>query len=184
MFTVALQQVTSKFARNNAGKTLEKPIALKFVKRYLAPEVFGRLESQCQDGKIFIWGAKLERSHQLQKMLPRRCLVLFRRGGEIYKTGVILEWIVNLELAEYLWGFDTDGETWGLVYFLKSAKDISIAASEINRLIGRMPRDHWQGLVAVSSPAADTVIAFVKSQIEAMRSNSGLQSDAAQAPRA
>ena len=31
MPTVALQQVTNRFARNNAGKTLEKPIALKFI---------------------------------------------------------------------------------------------------------------------------------------------------------
>lgn len=122
MPTVALQQVTSRFARDNAGKTLEKPIALKFIKKYLAPEILTKLEAQCPEGKVFVWGAKLERSHQLQKMLPRRCLVLFRRGADIYKTGVILEWIVNLELAEFLWGFDTDGETWGLVYFLKTVK--------------------------------------------------------------
>ena len=167
MATVALQQVTSKFARDNAGKTLEKPVALKFVKKFLRSEEFAKLEAECSEGKVFVWGAKLERSHQLQKMLPHRCLVLFRRGGAVYKYGVILEWVVNLELAEYLWGFDTDGQTWGLVYFLKSAKDISIEASAVNRLIGRIPKDHWQGLVAVSPPAADAVIQFVKSKVNA-----------------
>ena len=175
MATVALQQVTSRFARDNAGKTLEKPVSLKFIKKFLTPEVIARLESKCPDGKVFIWGAKLERSHQFQKMLPRRCLVLFRRGSAVYKCGVMLEWVMNPELAEYLWGFDADGETWGLVYFLKSARDISIAATEVNRLIGRVPNDHWQGLVAVSPPAADAVIQFVKSKVDEIRSNRDVQ---------
>jgi hypothetical protein len=70
---------------------------------------------------------------------------------------------VSIELAEYLWGNDIDGETWALVYFLKDVKDVSIPAAEINRLIGRMKKDHWQGLVAVGSPAAEQVIAYVKS---------------------
>jgi hypothetical protein len=173
MATVALQQVTSKFARENAGKTLEKPVGLNFIKKFLRPEELQGLESECPDGKVYVWGAKLERSHQLHKMLPLRCLVLFRRGSAVYRYGVVLKWIVNLELAEFLWGFDTDGETWGLVYFLKNAREISIPASEVNRLIGRIPKDHWQGLVVISPPAADKVVQFVKSKVDAMRSNSG-----------
>lgn len=53
MPTVALQQVTNRFARNNAGKTLEKPIALKFITKHLDTEVLARLQAQCQDGKVF-----------------------------------------------------------------------------------------------------------------------------------
>jgi len=165
MTTVALQQVSSKFARENAGKTLDRPIASKYVKRFLTEDQFGKIESECPDGKIFVWGAKLERSHQFEKILPRRCLVLFRHGSSVYKCGVVFQWVVNLELAEYLWGNDIDGEIWGLVYFMKNAKDISIPASEINRLIGRIPKNHWQGLIAVSPPASDVVIQYVKTEI-------------------
>lgn len=171
MLTVALQQVSSRFARENARKTLEKPIALRFIQKFITAECFGRLESECSDGKIFVWGAKLERSHQVEKMLPRQCLVLFRRELSVYKFGVVSEWVVNPELAEFLWGIDADGETWGLVYFMKNVKNIAIPASEINHLIGRMPRDHWQGLVAVSSPASFAVIHYVKTKVDAMRSN-------------
>ena len=174
MATVALQQVTSKFARDNAGKTLEKPVGLKYIEKFLKPEEFEALRSSCTEGKVYVWGAKLERIHQFVKMLPRRCLVLFRRGSRVYKCGVIIEFAVNIDLAKYLWGFDTDGETWGLVYFLKNVKDLSVPARDINSLIGRRPEDHWQGLVAVSPPAADAVIDFVKARL-AERSNLSVQ---------
>lgn len=175
MATVALQQVTNKFARENAARTLEKPVGLKFIKKFLAVELLARLEAECTDGKVFVWGAKHERFHQFVKMPPRRCLVLFRRRATVYKYGVIIDSAMNRDVAEYLWGFDTDGETWDLVYFLKNVKDFSVPASEINRLIGRMPKDHWQGLVAVSPPEADAVIQFVKAKVDALRSNSSVQ---------
>ncbi len=55
MATVALQQVTSKFARNNAGKTLEKPVGLQYVKKFLKPDEFEALESSCTEGKVYVW---------------------------------------------------------------------------------------------------------------------------------
>lgn len=177
MPTVALQQVTSAFARQNAGKTLEKQIRLKYLQKFIEPEKFRSLEAACVSGNVFIWGAKIERIHQFVKMLPRRCLVLFRRGKSVYKCGVITEFMVNLELAEYLWGTDADGETWGLIYFLKDVKELSVPASEINLLIGRGENDHWQGLVAVSPPDSDRVIQFVKAQLK-KNSNSMANTDA------
>jgi hypothetical protein len=172
MPTVALQQVTSAFAKQNAGKTLEKPIRLKYIQQFIEPEKFQELEKACPSGNVYIWGAKLERIHQFVKMLPRRCLVLFRRGASVYKCGVITEFMVNPELAAYLWGTDADGVTWGLIYFLKDVKELSIKASEINKLIGRGEKDHWQGLVAVSPPASEHVIEHIKLQLSALTHHS------------
>jgi hypothetical protein len=183
MPTVALQQVTSPFARENAGKTLEKPIRLKYIERFIVhdPRTLEKLKSQCTDGNVFVWGAKVERIHQFVKMLPRHCLVLFRRGSVVYKCAVITELMVSQELAEYLWGTDTDGETWALVYFLNDVRNVSIPASEINQLIGRLKKDHWQGLIALSTPAADRIIAYVKAELS-KRSNSGVQATPASGP--
>lgn len=167
MPTVALQQVTNAFAKRNAGKTLEHPIRLKYIQKFFEPEKFQELEEACPSGEVFIWGAKLERIHQFVKMLPRRCLVLFRQGASVYKCGVITEFMVNPELAADLWGTDADGETWGLIYFLKDVKKLSVKASEINKLIGRGEQDHWQGLVAVSPPASEYVIELIKLQLAA-----------------
>lgn len=165
MPSVVLQQVTSKFARSNAGKTLEKPIALKYLQKHLPPDNFNKLGAMCAEGKVYVWGAKAERVHQFGKMPPSQSLVLFRRCATVYKCGVIIQWVFNPELAEYLWGFDNDGQSWELVYFLKDVKDFSTPASQINQLIRRKATDHWQGLTAAPSPTADVVIDFVKSKL-------------------
>ena len=177
MPSVVLQQVTSEFARRNAGKTLEKPIALKYLQKHLPAAEFQKLESLCAEGKVYVWGAKAERVHQFGKIPPRYSLVLFRRHSIVYKCGVIQQWVYNPTLAERLWGFDNDNQTWSLIYFLKDVKDFSVSASEINQLISRKPADNWQGLTAIASPAADRVIEFVKSTLKE-RANKPLNPDA------
>src|SRR5690242_12725477 len=119
MPSVVLQQVTSKFARSNASRTLEKPIALKHLRNHLQADDYQELEAICNQGRLYVWGAKSERMHQFEKIPPRQSLVLFRRGAMVYKCGVIIQWLFNPDLAEKLWGLDADGETWGLVYFLE-----------------------------------------------------------------
>lgn len=76
---VAFQQVTSEYARNNAEQTLHKPVNLYYLARFFDEDIFKSLQNLYPDGKVYIWGAKLERIHQVEKMLPMNCLVLFRR---------------------------------------------------------------------------------------------------------
>ncbi len=167
--TVALQQATSKFARANAGKTLEKPVGLDYIASYLDAEQAAELKALCPEGKVYVWGSKFERVHQYGKVVPANCLVLFRRGSMVYRGGVVVMWVWNAKLAEYLWGRDTDGQTWELIYFLKIVRGLSIPAREINQLIGRGPEDHWQGLVVIPPPIADKVVDYVKARWPAGR---------------
>jgi len=151
MPSVVLQQVSSPFARSNAAGTLEKDVAIKYLVKYLDPLTEASLESIAPDGLIRIWGAKAERAHQFAKMPPKNSFVLFRRGRFVYAHGVIAETTVNERLAESLWGKDTDGETWPLIFFLrkftvfKKKKD----AGRFNVILGRKSTDNWQGLTVV-----------------------------------
>jgi hypothetical protein len=166
MRTIALQQVTNPFARGNAKKTLEKPIHLKYLQEFLGnSDIRQELDLTCKKGTVFVWGAKLERSPQWLKMFPRKCLFLFRQGNYVNKIGVLDESIVDLKLAEHLWGTDKGGETWGLVFFFSKILNVSVPASEINRIIGFHANNHWQGLIAKSSPEADEVIEFIKAEL-------------------
>lgn len=166
MRTIALQQVTNPFARANAKKTLEKPIHMRYLQRFLEnSDVCQELESTCKNGTVFVWGAKLERSPQWLKMFSRKCLFLFRQDNYINKIGVLNESIVDLDLAVQLWGKDKDGETWGLIFFFSTILEVSMPASEINRLIGFQENNHWQGLIVKSSPEADEVIKVIKAEL-------------------
>ena len=167
MPTIALQQVSSEFARENAGRTLEKPIALRFIERHLQPDVLRTLQSACPDGTLYVWGARAERSHQTVKMLEREAMVFFRRGQTVFKRGVVIETAYNESLAEALWGRETDCQTWPNVFFFATIKDINIPASRMNELLGRSPRDNWQGLVVLPIKDTERVRAFFAKELGA-----------------
>src|SRR6266550_3349279 len=95
MPSVVLQQVSSAFARKNAARTLEKPVGIRFIERYLDPALLTALRTIAPDGAIRIWGTKVERSHQFVKMPPRESFVLFRRSKYVFAHGVIAETTVN-----------------------------------------------------------------------------------------
>ena len=151
MPSLVLQQVSSEFARKNARGTLEKPVGIKFLARYIEPELLSALQELSPDGTIRIWGAKAEREHQFVKMPARNSIVLFRRGKYIFAHGAIVETTVNEALAEKLWGRDTDGETWPLIFFLKRLVLIRIEAAQYNvKVLHGKPNDHWQGMRVLS----------------------------------
>jgi hypothetical protein len=168
MPTVALQQVSSAFARENADKTLHKAIGLKYVRRYLDSSMASELEVACEKSCVYVWGSKLERSHQTYKILDREALVLFRRGASVYKYGVVLQKTTSEPLAESLWGRDTDGETWPTVYFFARIKDKLVPAARINQQLGRSPKDNWQGLVVLTMKESAQVSEFFAGQLEGL----------------
>lgn len=166
MAYVVLQQVSSAYAKSNAGKTLDKPVALKYLQKYLAPEKYQELQERYTEGHLYIWGAKFERHHQIPKMVPGQSLVLFRRGKRVFRAGVIKDLLVNEELALRLWGADDLGETWGIIYLMQKVRDVSIDALRVNEAIGRKPNDNWQGMTSVEGEKAAAAIALVKAHLD------------------
>ena len=150
MPSVVLQQVSSEFARKNARGTLDKPVGIKLYAKYMEPELLAALNAHSPDGTIRIWGAKAERHHQFVKMPARNSIVLFRHGNYIFAHGMIVETTHNERLAEKLWGRDSDGETWPLIFFLKRLVPIRKEAAKFNvDLLHRKATDNWQGMIAL-----------------------------------
>jgi hypothetical protein len=165
--SIALQQVSSKFARDNAAKTLEKPIALRYCLKHLTPIAEENILALRPDGAVYVWGAKAERAHQTVKLLERQSIVLFRRGPNIYKRGVVVEVVCSEALAEALWGRDKDGETWSNVFFFTHIQDMNYPAARVNRHLKRNPRDNWQGLVVLPITDSAKVQEFLETSLNA-----------------
>ncbi len=165
MATVALQQVSNSFAQENAGRTLDKPIGLKFIACHLTIELLASLESSCANGVVYVWGSKSERSHQTYKVAGKDSLFLFRRGPTVCKYGVVLEKTSNRALAESLWGVDDAGETWSTIYFFAVIHDKVIPAARINEYLGRSARDNWQGLVVLTMKDSEKVSNFFRKHV-------------------
>jgi len=169
MSTVALQPATSRFARRNAGKTLEKPISLDYVRRFLSAEDFLRLEAIYPERKVHIWGVKFERLARWANLFSDDTLVLFRKDNLVYLWGLITLTTFNEELSLSLWGPDERGEPWGLVYFLKSVESIRLPASRVNEAAGLANDWNWQGFNVIKPPRADAVIDLVRKEISDSR---------------
>ena len=165
---VVLQQVSNTFAKHNAAKTLDKPVALKYLKKYFSDDEYLQLRTDYEDGAVYLWGAKTERHHQIHKMLPRQTLVLFRRGQKIYRCAVIRDLFVKPVLAERIWGVDVDGETWSIIFLMPKTQEISLTASVVNSLIGRKANDNWQGMTSVDGDKAEKLIEHVKTHIKSL----------------
>ena len=165
---VVLQQVSSSYAKHNAAKTLDKPVALKYLEKYYGKEEWNKLKSSYESGVVYLWGAKFERHHQIHKMIPRQTLVLFRRGKTVFRCAVIQDLFVKQEMAENIWGVDSDGETWGIVFLMSETKQIKLSAEEVNSIIGRKPNDNWQGMTSVDGEKAEKLIDYVKEHINAL----------------
>lgn len=165
MATVALQQVSSPYARENSRRTLEKPIGLKFVAPYIPKTLLARLQDCCKEDIVYVWGSKAERSHQTYKMVNRNALVLFRRGSTVFKFGVVIDKTENPALAESLWGTDRDGEPWSTIYFFAKLIDKAIPAVKINAHLNRSPNDNWQGLVVLNMKESEKVDEFFRKQL-------------------
>lgn len=166
MATVALQQVSSYFAQRNAKRTLEKSIGIKFIREYIEPALYSKLEEMCPNGLVNVWGSKSERIHQTYKLLGREALFLFRRGATVYKHGVVIETTINEALAMSLWGVDSDGDVWSTIYFFTRILDKVLPAARINEHLGRSPKDNWQGLVVLTMKESETVNAFFQRQLQ------------------
>jgi hypothetical protein len=160
-----LQQVSSKFARENAGRTLEKPVGIKYIEKYICPELTEKLKAAAPKGAIRIWGAKYERSHQFRKMPSNESIVLFRRGKQIFSYGVIIATTTNEKLAQSLWSRDSNGETWPLIFFLRRLVRFSKDASTMNLCMGRKPTDNWQGLTSILVPDSEQMRAFLSAEL-------------------
>jgi len=158
MAFLALQPASSKRARENELKTLRISKTIEEIKPYLTVEDMRLLRSEFPEGRVNIWGVKLERAGQWGKMLNGQTLVLFKRGRRVILRGVVVYKVMNEDLALHLWGPDDDGKPWTLIYFLKNLKKVDIPASEISRAAGRSLEDNWQAFTVIFPPEADRVI--------------------------
>jgi hypothetical protein len=158
-----LQQVSSPYAKSNRAKTLDKPVALKFLKKHLTEDKFNELVQNFPDGKAYFWGVKYERGHQIERMFG--ALVLFRQSRQVFRIAAVATLLVSDELAEFLWGRDRDGETWGIIYAMKDIRDVKLGADEINEAIGRKHSDNWQGMTALEGEAAKAAIEHIREKL-------------------
>lgn len=114
----------------------------------LPEDVIRRLESV---GKFRIWGSLptvKPFTTNAWKSIDQGWVVAFYRKGHIVCYGVIFAKVHSKELAEKLWGRNSQGQTWEYIYFIKDLRCCepgipwNIVRKELEYNEGFVPRGH------------------------------------------
>ena len=76
------------------------------------------------------------------------CVVLFYRNETYFSSYRVTTKLLRqaTELAKELWGTDSDGNTWDLIYFLSDGRDENIGVGDLWKISGQGPKSLVRGL--------------------------------------
>lgn len=133
---VAIQPCADKKAKSNFIQTVETPVSLNLISKYVDPDIVQQIQKYNKEGAIPVWGV-LSRNQKRWQHLITGDIILFYRSNHVFAYARVIGKCDNAALAEKLWGYDlTTGETWQYIYFIDKLNSISIHKSSLNHIAG------------------------------------------------
>lgn len=87
-----------------------------------------------------------------------RDVTLFSACGYIFGIGVVTYKTHHPELAEHLWGYNSNNETWEYVYFLDYIKEHRMPYLDFNRTVGYTDNFIIQGFTVLDEEKSEKVL--------------------------
>jgi len=153
MNSIILQPAGSNDAREHYSDTIQRPVDINRIKKFVSEDEFAILSELYLSGSVPTWGVTPGKDNGNKNKWDRINIgdvTLFSRKGAIYATGVVTYKLQNKELAESLWGKDGSGQTWENIYFLDEINDVNIPYSVFNAAAGYKPNNVIQGFTILN----------------------------------
>jgi hypothetical protein len=117
--------------------TIERGFSLDSIKQFLTESQIDALHNIHGDGHIRAWGATPGpvNKRTWEKLEVGDPVLIYRKRNFEYYAFVTFK-IHNPDLARFLWGRNSKGETWEYVYFLDKLSEISVPVNIFNELLG------------------------------------------------
>jgi hypothetical protein len=161
MTHVILQPAGNSGARKHYVDTIENPVQLTSIDRFLTDQQIKELASAFPIGYAQFWGltpgsggvnvAKWEKIQQGD-------IVLFARDKQIYSSGTVVNKFNNPNLAKHLWGMDENNQTWEYMYSVDEIKPVNISKVEFNNIVGYKENNQIQGVVVMDLEKSQKVL--------------------------
>lgn len=148
MTHVILQPAGDNNAREHYGETVEFPVPLERLSRFISSSDRQTLEAHYHDRPVPTWGVTpggrgMNRT-KWERIEPGD-VVLMARHGEIFVSGTVTHKTHSRSLARDLWGEDDDGQTWEYLYFIDEVRSEAIPYERLNDAAGYTPSARVQG---------------------------------------
>ena len=130
--SVILQPCASKAAADHYLDTISNSkITIESIKNYLSGQQIKSLREYYPDGKLMVWGIKTG-----WDKVEEGDVVLFSAKKHVFASAVVGYKMHNRNLAQQLWGLDTDGNPWEYMYFLSDLHNVEIRYGDFNKCVG------------------------------------------------
>jgi hypothetical protein len=114
-----IQPAGGQAARRHFANTIEQPVPLESLRRFLSAEDVAGLERISPEEQVPTWGITPGKGHvnvSTWQQIDAGDVALFVGGGQVFASGLISFKAINTELAEALWGTDEEGQTWQFMW--------------------------------------------------------------------
>ena len=137
MSKIILQPAGDKDAREHYNDTLENPVELDRIYKFLSQKNKEILSDIYPDKKCYIWGVTPSGNNITKwNKIESGDVTLFSRNKRIYASGVTTYKLHNQSLAAFLWDYNNKGQTWEYIYFLDEIRNHSIPYIDFNKSVG------------------------------------------------
>tara|TARA_B100000963_G_C22565190_1_gene643318 strand:+ start:455 stop:1408 length:954 start_codon:yes stop_codon:yes gene_type:complete len=137
MSNIILQPSGNKDAREHFNDTIEFPVKLSKIEKFLNQKEKDTLQQIYANSECRIWGVTAGGNNITKwQRIQKGDVTLFSKDGSIYASAVTTYKTHNKELAAFLWDYNSKGETWEYVYFLDEVRNHNIPYVNFNNAVG------------------------------------------------
>lgn len=151
---VVLQPTGNQGSRQHYADTVANLVEIKSCEPYLGPQVFHKLLEIHPTGMAAMWGVVpgvSEVNRRKWERMSEGNVVLFSSDRKIHTSAVVASKFTSKELAEKLWGLDSDNETWQYMYTLDEIRPLHISYEEFNSVVGYKANNIIQGFTVMDA---------------------------------
>jgi len=155
---LVLQPCSDGAPRRHYEDTVANPVAVSRFASLIDRQGLAGLDAYAVDGRVALWGLVPNRSEARYERMELGASVIFVGGGSAFFMGEVAYKLRNRALAHALWGSDSDGRTWELMYAIRNGREIDISRSRLNEALGYVPSAAIQGFTVKKGEVAARVI--------------------------
>jgi hypothetical protein len=160
-----MTQVILAPAGTHYGDSVESPVPMERLARFLEPGDLARLREIYADRPVPTWGVtpggRGTNVRKWQRIVPGD-VVLMARAGQLIASGTVTHTAHNRALAISLWGTDANGDTWEYLYFLDEVREQAIPYAELNQAAGYAPGNVVQGFNVLSEARSAAILGALR----------------------
>lgn len=159
---IATQPCSNKDAQQHYIDTVQNPVDLNSIKRFLAEKDYDELSKLYPDGNLIIWGVTPSNESKWNKISEGTSVSLFYKDKMFFSQALITKKIHNKALSLHLWGTDHKSNTWEFIYFLDKLLPLALDVKAFNHAVGYSEGNIVQGFNVLDGDKAENLYSSIE----------------------